>query len=106
VRPLVLLDRLLRIASGLLLLLAVPLVLLAALFATDAGTQEAMDFSRSILVVGLLGIAFLLFAVIAPQKLERWVPGPPLTGVILVRGLCYLAALAVLVLLLFARAQQ
>ncbi len=80
-------DVALRVGSGMVALILIPASLIGGLFATDAGTDEAMRGAALIAIVGIVLSLWLLLASLAPDRLERLLPVPQAMRAFLVRGL-------------------
>jgi hypothetical protein len=54
-----------------------PWLLYLSIFISDSGTPAAMRMFKLAMVTILVGSVAVLFLCAWPQKVERWVPGPP-----------------------------
>jgi hypothetical protein len=76
------------------------MLVLACAMGTDSGTLEALAISAIIFVLGCCVLAVVVFLAFRPDKVARFIPGPPIVGIVLVRVPTYLCGTAGLFLLL------
>lgn len=79
-------DFAIRIAAAVVVAtLGTAMLLLAVVMATDEGTTWALVGSVVIFVIGCCVLAVFVFLAVTPERAEKFIPGPPVLGKILVR---------------------
>ena len=100
-RVLAVIDFVIRMAAVLVVsTLGLGVLVLACGMGTDSGTGKALAISAAVFVAGVCLLGAICFLAIYPARVSRFIPGPRIVGVVLVRIPTYLCGTAGLYLLM------
>jgi hypothetical protein len=100
--PRLTIDRYIRqVANWMIIVFGVGFVGVGCVFAVLPGTKSAFAFAAVFFLCGFCVVFALSYLATYPERLEKYVPGPPVLGKILVRIPTYPCAFLLPVYLLF-----